>query len=144
MTRFIMTVADAVRLVVDSALQACGGEVFITKMRAINIEDLARVMIDALAPQFGHSPADVEVTVSGVKPGEKMYEELLNREETRRTLELGDYFVVLPAFKNLYRNIDYTYADVVADTVTKPYHSDSEPPLSKQDLAVFLRDAGLL
>jgi FlaA1/EpsC-like NDP-sugar epimerase len=143
MTRFIMSISDAVRLVVDSAGYACGGEVFITKMKAVQIETLARVMINQLAPQFGHRPEKIEVRVIGTKPGEKMYEELLNREETRRTLELADYFVVLPAFQNLYRNITYTYEDIVSDAVPQPYHSDSQPLMSEAELSAFLKKAGL-
>jgi len=143
MTRFIMSIRDAVRLVVDSAGYACGGEVFITKMKAVQIETLARVMINELAPRFGHRPEQIEVNVIGTKPGEKMYEELLNREETRRTLELADYFVVLPAFKNLYRNITYTYDDIVSDGVTQPYQSDNQPLMSETELAAFLNQAGL-
>jgi len=144
MTRFIMSIADAVRLVIDSASLACGGEVFITKMKAIKIEGLARVMIEKLAPIFGHRPEDIELKLIGVKPGEKMYEELLNQEETRRTLELTNYFVVLPAFKNLYRNIEYTYRDIISETVSEPYNSDNDPLLSKADLAAFLKENQLL
>lgn len=144
MTRFIMSIADAVRLVIDSASLACGGEVFITKMKAIRIEALARVMIEKLAQTFGHRPEDIELKLIGVKPGEKMYEELLNQEETRRTLELMDYFVVLPAFKNLYRNIAYTYTDIISDAVSEPYNSDNDPLLSKADLAAFLKENRLI
>lgn len=144
MTRFIMSIADAVRLVIDSASLACGGEVFITKMKAIRIEGLARVMIAELAPIFGHRAEHVELKVTGVKPGEKMYEELLNEEETRRTLELTDYFVVLPAFKNLYRNIAYTYSDIISDSVSDPYNSNNDPRLSEKDLAAFLKKNKLL
>lgn len=144
MTRFIMSIADAVRLVIDSASLACGGEVFITKMKAISIEGLARVMIEKLAPTFGHRPEDIELKLIGVKPGEKMYEELLNQEETRRTLELTDYFVVLPAFKNLYRNIEYTYTDIISDAVSEPYNSNNDPLLSKEDLATFLKENQLI
>lgn len=144
MTRFIMSIGDAVRLVIDSAAYACGGEVFITKMRAIRIKDLARVMIAQLAPLHGHRPEQIELKEIGVKPGEKMYEELLNQEETRRTLELADYYVVLPAFKNLYRNIDYSYNDIVSNSVSKPYLSNGEPLLAENDIAAFLEEAALI
>lgn len=144
MTRFIMSIGDAVRLVIDSAAYACGGEVFITKMRAIRIKDLARVMIEQLAPLYGYRPEQVELKEIGVKPGEKMYEELLNQEETRRTLELADYYVVLPAFKNLYRNIDYSYNNIVSNSVSKPYLSNSEPLLAENDITDFLQEVELL
>ena len=53
----------------------------------------------------------------GSKPGEKLYEELMNDEETRRTLELPSYFVVLPAFQSLYETISYDYPNLVADKI---------------------------
>ena len=144
MTRFIMSIKEAVRLVIDSVSLACGGEVFITKMPAIRIADLAAVMIRELAPHYGHRPEDVRVDVIGVKPGEKMYEELMSLEETRRVRELTHYFVALPAFTGLYRDIDYTYPDIVSMTVNKPYHSGIETPMSKEQLLCFLKDNRLL
>jgi FlaA1/EpsC-like NDP-sugar epimerase len=144
MTRFIMSIREAVRLVIDSVALACGGEVFITKMPAIRIADLAAVMIRELAPQYGHRPEDIGVDVVGVKPGEKMYEELMSLEETRRVHELTNYFVALPAFQGLYRDILYTYPDRVARRVDKPYHSGIETPLSEPQLLRFLKDNRLL
>ena len=107
MTRFIMSIKEAVRLVIESAYFARGGEVFITKMPVIRIKDLMEVMIKELAPVYGHSPDSVQIETIGTKPGEKMYEELMNEEETRRAWELDCYFAVLPAFTFMYRKINY-------------------------------------
>ena len=144
MTRFIMSVSEAVKLVIDSASYACGGEVFVTKMPVVRIQDLAEVMIQELAAGYNHRPENIQIENIGVKPGEKMYEELMNLEETRRTWELKKYFVVLPAFTGLYRNINYAYSDVVSRMVTNPYHSGNETCLSKDRLADFLRKNSLL
>ncbi|MBW1613696.1 MAG: polysaccharide biosynthesis protein [Deltaproteobacteria bacterium] len=144
MTRFIMSINEAVRLVIESAYIAFGGEVFITKMPVIRIKDLAEVMIDELAPMFGYKPADIRIEIIGTKPGEKMYEELMNHEETRRALELKRYFVVQPAFKNIYRNIDYNYPDILNKTVVNPYNSGNEAPIHKDQLSKFLKDNNLL
>jgi len=144
MTRFIMSIGEAVRLVIQSAFFAKGGEVFITKMPVIRIQDLAEVMVDELAQHHGFSPSDIEIKIIGVKAGEKMYEELMNKEETRRALELDRYFVVLPAFRSLYRDIEYKYPDVLSDQVKNPYHSNVEEPLSKSELAQFLKQNNLL
>ena len=144
MTRFIMSIKEAVKLIVDSAGYACGGEVFITKMPVIRIIDLARVMARELAPLFGHDPDKIEIATIGVKPGEKMYAELLNEEETRRTWELKRYFVTLPAFKNVYRDIHYEYENIVSKSVKSPYHSGNESPLSEKELAEFLKQNHLL
>jgi FlaA1/EpsC-like NDP-sugar epimerase len=144
MTRFIMSIEEAVRLVIDSAYLAKGGEVFITKMPVIRIRDLAAVMIQECAPMYGYEPESIEIKVVGVYPGEKMYEELMNHEETRRAWELSHYFVVLPAFPSLYRNIDYDYPDLVSKEVDNPYNSSNEPFLTKDELAMFLRVNRLL
>lgn len=144
MTRFVMSIHDSVRLVIESALLGKGGEVFITKMPVIRISDLARVMIDGLAPRFGEDPADIQIIEIGTKPGEKLYEELMSPEETRRALELERYFAVLPAFRGIYQAIEYEYSSVVSREVTNPYVSSSEPPLPGADLIHMLNSNGLL
>jgi FlaA1/EpsC-like NDP-sugar epimerase len=144
MTRFIMSIEEAVRLVIDSAGLGCGGEVFITKMPVICIKDLADVMIRALAPRYGHRPEEVSIQIIGTKPGEKMYEELMNVEETRRAWELDRYFVVLPAFTSHSRRIPYDYPNLLSEQVNTPYNSSNEDPLSQEQLTAFLKEKGLL
>lgn len=144
MSRFIMSVNDAVRLIIDSSALAKGGEVFVTKMPAIRIADLAQVMIDTLAPAYGFSPESIAIETIGAKPGEKLYEELLLNEELRRTLELERYFVVLPAFRELYASVDYTYGETCSNQVDKPYISSSEPFMSQQELSAYLTKQQLL
>jgi FlaA1/EpsC-like NDP-sugar epimerase len=138
MTRFIMSIEEAVKLVIDSALLACGGEVFVTKMPVIRIRDLAEVMIQQLSGYYGHDPEAIKIKIIGTKPGEKLYEELMNGEETARTYELENYFAVLPAFRSLYANIDYDYPDIVNRKVEKVYNSANEPFLPKDKLLSFL------
>ena len=138
MTRFVMTVRQAAELVLESVFLARGGEVFITKMPVVRISDLAEVMIDLLAPRFGKRPSQIETRIVGVKPGEKMYEELMNEEEVRRTVELDKFFSVLPAFKNVYQTIHYDYAGVLRSHAERAYNSASERAMSKTELAEFL------
>jgi len=144
MTRFIMSIREAIQLVIDSVQLANGGEVFVTKMPVIQIQDLAEVMIRELAPLCGHRSDSLKTEVIGTKPGEKMYEELMNDEETRRAWELRRYFVVLPAFTSPYRSIAYDYPDLISHEVNRPYHSGNEEPLSKDQLADFIRENDLL
>lgn len=144
MTRFIMTLQDAVRLVMKSVFLACGGEVFITKMPTTRIRDLAAVMIEELAPRFGHDPRDIRIKPIGVIPGEKLYEELMSDEETRRTFELDSYFVVLPAFRPIYNAVAYEYPHMVRDSVDHAYNSANESALSPHELRSLLVNRGLL
>jgi FlaA1/EpsC-like NDP-sugar epimerase len=144
MTRFIMSIKEAVQLLIDSSCLCCGGEVFVTKMPAVRIRDLADVMIRELAPACGYRPDQIQIQIIGLKPGEKMYEELLNDEETRRSWELKRYFVVLPAFTDMYRQIAFEYPGIESKQVTKAYHSGNETPLSKTRLTAFLRENNLI
>ena len=144
MTRFIMSIQDAVQMVIDSAVLACGGEVFVTKMDSIFIKDLAEVMIRELSDVHGFKADDIKIQVIGSKPGEKMYEELLNIEETRRAWELERYYSILPAFRSIYRNVNYDYKKILSKEVNNPYHSDNESPLTKGALAAFLKENNLL
>jgi FlaA1/EpsC-like NDP-sugar epimerase len=142
MTRFIMTLQEAVRLVMDSTFLARGGEVFVTKMPVMRIEDLAWVMREELAPCYGYKPEQIEITVIGPKPGEKLYEELMNNEETRRAIELDRYFVVLPAFRS--SSVEYTYPDVRREHVNRPYNSSVEAWMPREELRTYLLSNHLL
>lgn len=144
MTRFVMSIDDAVKLVIRSSAFARGGEVFITKMPVIRIEDLAKVMISELATAYARNTEEIEINVIGSKPGEKLYEELMSDEETRRALELEEFFVVLPAFRGLYSGIDYTYSGTVSETVSNAYVSSEETCMGQEELRKFLLQHRLL
>ncbi len=144
MTRFVMSIFESVRLVLDSAEEAKGGEVFVTKMPVIRIEDLAKAMIEELAPLYDLEPKDIKICEIGSKPGEKLYEELMSPEETRRTVELEQFFSVLPAFRGIYHDIDYTYSTTVSTEVDNPYVSEQEPALSVTEIKTFLKANNLL
>lgn len=140
MTRFIMTLEEAVSLVMKSVFIGCGGEVFVTKMPVVRIADLAQVMIEKLASD----PTTIKLEIIGSKPGEKLYEELMNDEETRRTVELPEYFSVLPAFKSVYGTIDYAYAGQDSTGVSVAYNSSTQSPMTQVELANYLEKHKLL
>ncbi len=144
MTRFIMSIEDAVQLVIDSAVVAKGGEVLITKMPVVYIRDLAIAMIRELAPMYGHDEASIEIKITGTKPGEKLYEELMSQEETRRALELENYYAILPAFRGLYRNISYEYSGILQDQIQTPYNSSEVGSLAVDQIRTFLTTHKLL
>jgi FlaA1/EpsC-like NDP-sugar epimerase len=137
MTRFIMIPEEAARLVLKSVMLAKGGEVFVTKMPVVRIIDLAEVMIELLAPKYGHNLSDIKIIEIGAKPGEKMYEELMSDEETRRSIELRDMFVITPAFKSIYQSIKYEYPDTISSKILKSYTSENEEPLNKEEIKNF-------
>jgi FlaA1/EpsC-like NDP-sugar epimerase len=100
MTRFVMSIQKAVELVLEAAAIAQEGEIFIFKMPALRIGDLAEAMIEELAPQYGYTPESIKVEVTGKRAGEKVYEELLTEDESMSVSETEDMFVVTPAAKN--------------------------------------------
>ncbi|TYR81746.1 NAD-dependent epimerase/dehydratase family protein [Priestia megaterium] len=91
MTRFFLTLEDAIKLVFKATFESIGGEIFVMKMPTCKIIDLAYVLIDASDKQ------DVEIQVLGVRPGEKIHELLLSEYEATSTITYDDeYFVILP------------------------------------------------
>ncbi len=144
MTRFVMTIDDAVGLVIMSILLAKGGEVFVTKMPVLGIKELAEVMISMLAPIYGYAPGKIELIEIGPRPGEKLHEELMNDEETRRSFDSEHLFVVLPAFRNIYSDLDYNYEDLSLQPVTMTYNSANVDPMTKNDIAAFLMHPNVL
>lgn len=85
MTRFWITLERAVQFVVDSFDRMQGGELFVPKLPSMRIIDLAR----ALAPE-------AEMKVIGIRPGEKLHEEMISVDDARRSIEFADYYIVKP------------------------------------------------
>jgi len=138
MSRFVMTLAQSVELVLDSCRLAKGGEVFITKMPVLKIVDLARAMIQKYQRNYDSSYDEMPYKLIGSKPGEKLYEELMSDEETGRAIELKKYFVIKPAFRGFYKDIDYSYPNVVSDFVGNPYISKNEENMSIDEICRLL------
>lgn len=95
MTRFMMTIPQAVDLVFKATKMAHGGEIFIFKMPVVKLGDLAQIMIWNLAPKYGHKPESIQINTIGIRNGEKMYEHLMNEEEALYAYETEDMFIVL-------------------------------------------------
>ena len=96
MIRFVMSMDRAIELVLKAAEMAKGEEIFIFKMPALHIKNLADVMIQKLAPKYGYEPKDIEVRIIGKRKGEKLYEELMTEDEAMNAYETEDMLVVLP------------------------------------------------
>lgn len=140
MTRFVMTVQEAARLVLRSGVIACGGEVMVTKMPTIRILDLAQALIELLAPRYGYRPEDIDIKHIGPKPGEKLFEELMTESEVVRAVELEDMFAVLPVFKEISPHLSWNYPNFVTDGVKKPYISKTEKLMTVKEIKNFLVD----
>lgn len=87
MTRFWFTLQAAVEWALQAAMVGMGGEVFVRKMPAARLVDLAAILIGDL---------DIEVRYIGIRPGEKIHELLISEDEASRTAEVPEGYAVLP------------------------------------------------
>ena len=83
-TRYFMTIPEACRLVLEAGTMGVGGEIYIFDMgKSVKIFDMAKRMISLSGLKY---PEDIDIKITGLRPGEKLYEELLaNGEETKKT-----------------------------------------------------------
>lgn len=89
MTRFMITLEQGVELVWHAIEDMVGGEIFVRKIPSMKVTDLAR----AIAPDARHE-------IIGIRPGEKVHEQMIGAEDAPYTYEYPDYFKILPAIHN--------------------------------------------
>jgi UDP-N-acetylglucosamine 4,6-dehydratase len=127
MTRFWITLPDAVKFVVDSFERMVGGELYVPKISSMRIMDL----VEAIAP--GSKTHEI-----GTRPGEKLHEEMISEDDSRRTLDLGDRYVIRPTIA------EWGFVTPKGEPVTDgfAYRSDTNPEwLSVQDMRDLLEEA---
>lgn len=131
MTRFMMTLSQAVELIIKSTEQANGGEIFVFKMPTINICNLAKCLF----------PNDQFITTKtiGIIPGEKLYEELMTDDESQNALEQKDMYILLPQNTTIDK---YSYN--AFPLTSSNYISKNNKPLSKNDIKKILIAENLL
>jgi UDP-glucose 4-epimerase len=95
MTRFMMTLADAVDLVLYAFEHGQNGEIFVQKAPAATMEVLSQAILDLMGKK------DHPIAIIGSRHGEKLYESLLSKEERARAKDLGNYFCVTPDGRDL-------------------------------------------
>jgi UDP-N-acetylglucosamine 4,6-dehydratase len=88
MTRFWITLDQGVRFVINAFSEMQGGEVFVPKIPSMKVVDLAK----AMAP-------NAKINIVGIRPGEKLHEEMISETDARRTLDVGDHYVIQPEFE---------------------------------------------
>ena len=93
MTRFNISLQDGVDLVMFALANHIGGEIFIPKIPSYKILDIA----EAIAPECKRK-------VVGIRPGEKLHEEMITDTDSLNTIDLGDYYAILPS-------VSYTYTE---------------------------------
>lgn len=141
MTRFIMSVSEAVNLVLRATSFAKGGEIFIFKMPVVRLGDLVDVLTEELAPKYGYALAKIQQKVIGPRPGEKPYEELMTEIEAKNAFETRDMFIVLPQVEIPGLIMEKVAYPDAKKAQVKSYTSRDAPSLSKEAIRRLLREA---
>ena len=146
MTRFVMSVSKAVSLVLRTADLAQGGEVFILKMPALRIGDLAEVIIEETASKYGYKPEAVEISTIGKRAGEKLYEELMTEDETKDAYEDDEMIVALPQHFGMTGELLYDLRNKLKRLQRRDYSSAGEGVklLNKEEIRDLLRGEQIL
>lgn len=95
MTRFIMTLDESIDLILATINSANSGEVWLPKLKSMKIRDLAEIFAEKYK---------CEIVETGIRPGEKIHEQLISEPESIRTIQEGNYFRMSPAFEEAQNN----------------------------------------
>ncbi len=130
MTRFMMTLSDAVNLVLYAFEHGASGDLFVQKAPAATLEVLAGSLKELYR-------TDTEVKVIGTRHGEKLYETLVTREEMFRSEDMGDYFRIQADARDL--NYDKFFVEGQEDiSGVEDYHSHNTHRLDKEEMKQLL------
>ncbi len=95
MTRFMIDLDTAVKTVIFALKDSIGGEIFVTKIPSMKVLDIAKTI------------AMKKIKIIGIRPGEKLHEQMISVEDSRYTYEYKSYYKILPAIFNIYKNNKY-------------------------------------
>lgn len=130
MTRFWITLPQAVQFVIDSFDDMRGGELYVPRIPSMRVVDLAEAV----------SPGAPLVEI-GIRPGEKLHEEMISPEDARRTVRRPDRYIVLPTFA-VWGGFTEPAGESVPDGFA--YRSDTNDQwLSVEDLRTMMAELGL-
>ena len=111
MTRFNISLEDGVEMVLWAIDHAIGGEIFVPKIPSYNIETVAR----AIAPE-------AKLDYIGIRPGEKLHEEMITVNDALNTIDIGKYYAILPSGANTRKYLSHFGGECVAEN----FHYSSE------------------
>lgn len=136
MTRFMMTLDDAVDLVIYAFTHGKNGDLFVQKAPAATLETLATALKETYAkvdPKYG----ETEVKVIGTRHGEKLYETLVTREEMAKAIDMGDYFRIPCDNRDLNYDKFFTHGNEHLSKI-EDYHSHNTRRLDVEGMKELL------
>jgi len=137
MTRYVMNIEDAAALVLEAGMRMLGGEVFVTKMRALRIIDLANAMADVMLGR------GCDFVRTGPRPGEKLYEELVSTDELPRTIDLDRLLIVLPPNEANYEDRPSFSSYPDGRRIDREWNSSRDRLMDCKEIAAYLRRSSL-
>lgn len=129
MTRFLMTLEQAVDTVLEAIAHAERGEIVVPVAPSANVIDIAKALI---------GDRKIEIRITEVRPGEKEHEILVSEEECRHTYRRGDYYVITPRLPELRRDLDRR------DVALNREYSSADAPVGLERTAALLEENGLM
>jgi UDP-N-acetylglucosamine 4,6-dehydratase/5-epimerase len=130
MTRFWITLERGVNFVLRCLEIMIGGEIFVPKLPSMNIMDLAKV----IAPEC-------ETEIIGIRPGEKLHEVMIPKDDARRTIEYDDHYIIQPDFDFWGRRFTSNSGQPVPDEFE--YNSGDNPwTLTPKEMGEIIRNLG--
>ena len=136
MTRFMMTLDDAVDLVIYAFTHGHNGDLFVQKAPAATLSTLAQA-IKEVYTKVDAKYADTEVKVIGTRHGEKLYETLVTREEMVRAIDMGEYYRIPCDTRDLNYDKFFTEGDQDLSTI-EDYHSHNTRRLDVEGMKELL------
>jgi FlaA1/EpsC-like NDP-sugar epimerase len=145
MTRYVMDMNLVIELIFKSLEIAQGGEVFIPKMHSLKIIDLIEVLIEIFAKKYNKKGEGIQIKEIGIFSGEKLYEELFSIEESERTYQIDEIYMIEPQITELSNRIDFEkYPNIKKFDNNLPFNSNDGPFLSKEEIKEFLYKKNIL
>lgn len=141
MTRFMMSIAAAVSLTMKAAEVATGGEIFVLKMPVVRLADLVEVVVELTCAKYQLDPERVRLKEIGLRPGEKMYEELMTVEEATVAYELEQMYAVTNPFNAEKYAREYQQIPKVK---VQSYTSEEQLPITKTALREMILAENLI
>lgn len=132
MVRFFMTIPQAVQLAFTATVLAKGGEIFVLRMHAMRIKDLAEVC----ATRFSEKP--VAITYGTVRPGEKIGESLMTPDEARSAVETDSLFIIIPQIEVGDIRFDHYRYPGSHPLTSNAFHTATARPLTHSEIHTML------